>query len=202
MKSSVNTEAQSFGIVTNFYQDCKLPMMKSLLSSSRYLINLAVITALAGSFSILIGGVLTAINVIWEMFRSREFTVEASKAVSIGFIEVIDLLFLGIVFYIFAIGLYHLFIDGSLRLPRWLKVEDFEELKIILISVVIVILTINFAGAVVDWDGSSSILQLGLSIALVIAAIGAILYVRKVPKFHEIDLLEMRETGQKDGESH
>lgn len=175
--------------------------MKSLLFSGRHLINLAVITALFGSFSILIDGVLTAINVIWQMFRSQEFTVEASKAVSIGFIEVIDLLFLGIVFYIFALGLYHLFIDSSLRLPRWLKVEDFEELKIILISVVIVILTINFAGAVVDWDGSSNVLQLGLGVALVIAAIGIILYVRKVPKPHEIDSSEARETGKRDVES-
>jgi uncharacterized membrane protein YqhA len=156
--------------------------MKSLLLIARYLINLAVVVAIIASFAILIDGVLTAFNVIWDMFRHQEFTVEASKEISIGFIEVIDLLFLGIVFYIFALGLYHLFIDSSLRLPHWLKVEDFEELKIILISVVIVILTINFAGAVVDWDGSASILQLGLSIALVIAAIGIILYVRKVPK--------------------
>ncbi len=164
--------------------------MQRLLLSSRYLINIAVITALFGSLAIIIDGVLTAINVIGQMFLRHEFTVAVSKEVSIGFIEVIDLLFLGIVFYIFALGLYHLFIDGTMRLPRWLKVEDFEELKIILVSVVIVILTINFAGAVVEWNGETDILRLGLGIAGVIAAIGLILYVRKVPRPVEEQLLE------------
>lgn len=167
--------------------------MQRILLSSRYLINIAVITALVGSFSILISGVLTAIHVITEMFRNLDFTIEASKITSIGFIEVIDLLFLGIVLYIVALGLYHLFIDNTMRLPRWLKVEDFEELKVILISVVIVILAINFAGAVVEWDGSAEILHLGLGIALVIAAIGLILYVRKVPRSHEGESLEASE---------
>ncbi|WP_416669497.1 YqhA family protein [Egbenema bharatensis] len=165
-------------------------MMQRLLLSSRYLINIAVITALFGSLAIIIDGVLTAINVIGQMFLRQEFTVEASKEVSIGFIEVIDLLFLGIVFYIFALGLYHLFIDSTMRLPHWLKIEDFEELKVILVSVVIVILTINFAGAVVEWNGEADILRLGFGVAGVIAAIGLILYVRKVPHPVEGQLLE------------
>jgi uncharacterized membrane protein YqhA len=155
--------------------------MQRFLLSSRYLVILAVIASLVGSATILIYGIVLAIHLIGEIFRAQELTVEASKVVSLGFIEVIDFLFLGIVFYIIALGLYHLFIDGSMRLPNWLRVEDFEELKVILVSVVIVILAINFAGAVVDWDGNPAILNLGLAIAAVIAGISVVLYVRKLP---------------------
>jgi uncharacterized membrane protein YqhA len=158
--------------------------MQRLLLSARYLINLAVLSALFGAAAILIYGVIVLAHIIIKMFESREFNVEASKIVSLEFIELIDLLFLGIVLYIIALGLYHLFIDGSLRLPRWLKVEDFEELKIILISVVIVILAINFTGAVVDWNNSATIVNLGLAIGAVLAGLGLILYVRKLPHHH------------------
>jgi uncharacterized membrane protein len=46
-----------------------------------------------------------------------------------------------------------------------------------------VMLIINFAGAVVAWDGQAGILQLGLSIALVIAAIALVFFIRKFSHF-------------------
>jgi uncharacterized membrane protein YqhA len=75
--------------------------------------------------------------------------------------------------------LYHLFIDSTLPLPRWLKIEEFEELKVTLIGVIAVLLVVNFTGQVLDWDGTPNILALGTEIGLVLAAIGFILYVRK-----------------------
>ena len=156
--------------------------MKRLLILSRYLIHISVITSLVGAFAIVMNGAFTTINLISRTFLEMEFTVEASKEISIGFIEVIDSLFVGIVFYIFAIGLYHLFIENVPYLPRWLRFEEFEELKVILVSVVVVILAINFAGAVVKWDGRADIMQIGIAIALVITSISFLLYVRAFSK--------------------
>ncbi len=163
--------------------------MKRLLFSSRYLIYIAVITAIVGAFAIVLDAALTTINLILNIFHELEFTVQTTKVLSIDFIEVIDLLFVGIVFYIFALGLYRLFIDSTIRLPPWLKLEDFEQLKIILMSVVVVILVINFTGAVVKWDGED-IMQVGIGIALVIAAIGLIFYLRIVSRSHEVAPLD------------
>jgi uncharacterized membrane protein YqhA len=163
--------------------------MNRLLLSSRYLVNLAVIVALIGAAAILVYGVVVLIHLIIELVEARVFTVNAVKNITLSFIQLIDLLFLGVALYIIALGLYHLFIDSSLRLPRWLKIEDFDELKVILMSVVIVILAVNFTGIVVDWDGSAEILNLGLAIAAVIAGLGLILYVRVLshhPKSQEI----------------
>lgn len=126
----------------------------------------------------IIDSLLTTISLTLKIFSSFEFTTDETKDISIGFIEVIDLLFVGIVFYIFAVGLYHLFLDNTMRLPRWLRFQEFEDLKVILVSVVIVILAINFAGAIVEWDGKTDIMQVGIGIALIIAALGLVLYVR------------------------
>lgn len=169
--------------------------MNRLLLSSRYLINLAVIAALVGSAAIFLYGVVVLGHLMIELIHARDFTSVAVKMITIGFIQLIDLLFLGVALYIIALGLYHLFIDSSLRLPRWLKIEDFDELKIILMSVVIVILAVNFTGIVVDWDGSAAILNLGLAIAAVITGLGLILYVRVI-SYHPSNSGELPEPQQ------
>jgi uncharacterized membrane protein YqhA len=148
-----------------------------LLLGSRHLVVLAVLAALAGAASVLLYGASVLVHLMIELIRAPRFTSEAIKATSLSFIQVIDLLFLGVALYIVALGLYHLFVDPSLRPPRWLKIDDVDDLKIILISVVIVILVINFTGVVVHWDGGGAILDLGLAVAAVISALGLVLYV-------------------------
>lgn len=158
--------------------------MERLLLSARYLINLAVISALLGAAAILVYGILVTFHVIGMMFLERSFTLETAKEISLGFIEVIDLLFLGVVLYITALGLYHLFINRRIQMPQWLKIEEFEELKVILIGVVAVLLVINFTGHVVDWDGTGNILALGTAVGLVVVSIGLVLYVRNYKLAH------------------
>jgi uncharacterized membrane protein YqhA len=154
--------------------------MDRLLLASRYLVVLAVLAALAGAAAVLLYGVSVLAYLVIELVGTSDFSGEAIKSASLNFIQLIDLLFLGVALYIIALGLYHLFVDASLRLPRWLKIEDFDELKIVLISVVVLILVINFTGMVVDWDGHSAILDLGLAVAAVVAALGLVLYVHVV----------------------
>jgi len=152
--------------------------MERLLLNARYLIYLAVASALAGSAAILFFGAIITLRNIGSMFLAAEFTTAASKEVALDAIEALDLLFLGVVLYITAIGLYHLFINPSLRLPGWLVLEEFEDLKVILVSVVMVILVINFASSLLELTDPGDVLSLGAGISLVIASIGLILYIR------------------------
>jgi uncharacterized membrane protein YqhA len=102
---------------------------------------------------------------------------------AVELIEITDIILLGTVLYIVALGLYQLFIDRNLPLPHWLKVNDLTDLKRDLIGVVVVLLGVSFLGEVVNWEGESDVLPLGAAVALVIAALGFILWL--TPKSHE-----------------
>lgn len=152
--------------------------MERLLVSARHLIGLAVASALVSSTAILVFGAAVTIRNVGNMFLTAEFTTEASKKVALEAIEVLDLLFLGVVLYITAIGLYHLFINSSLRLPRWFAIEEFEDLKVILVSVVMVLLVINFTSSVLELTNATDVFYLGAGISLVIVSVGLILFIR------------------------
>jgi uncharacterized membrane protein YqhA len=92
------------------------------------------------------------------------------KLLALSFIEIIDVLLLGTIFYITSLGLYELFIDENLPTPAWLHITQIDDLKAKLIGVVMVILMVIFLGQVVNWDGQRDVLYLGVAIALVIAA--------------------------------
>ena len=78
----------------------------------------------------------------------------------------------------------------TLALPRWLKVNDLTDLKRDLIGVVVVLLGVSFLGEVVNWERGNDLLPLGAAIALVIAALGFILWL--TPAKHDLD--DARET--------
>ena len=84
-------------------------------------------------------------------------------------VEFVHLFLVGTVLYITAVGFYQLFIR-ELKLPRWLKIASTEELETNLIGVTVVVLAVNFMGAVFVGE-REFLLQHGAGIALPIAAL-------------------------------
>lgn len=150
-------------------------MLRRILASSRYLILIAVLGAFLSAVATLVYSGIAVIRIALEVFTHEEFTPAGAKTVAVDFIGLIDLLLLGTVLYIVALGLYSLFIDNGLPTPAWLHVEDLDELKQKLIGVIVVLLAVAFLGQVVEWKGDTSILSLGVSVALVIAALALLL---------------------------
>ena len=150
-------------------------MLQRILSGSRYLVIIAVFATFVASVSILIYGGITVLSLIYEMFASGHFTPDEAKHFAVEFIEMIDLFLLGTILYIIALGLYELFIDEKLFIPSRLVITSLDDLKGKLIMVVIVLLAVTFLGEVVSWNGSTTILALGISIGLVLFALGYIL---------------------------
>jgi uncharacterized membrane protein YqhA len=89
----------------------------------------------------------------------------------VGIVEAVDVFLIGIAVYIISIGLYALFIDDKLPLPKWLEVHNLEDLKGNLVSVVIAVLAVLFLREVVAWEGGSDIAAFGAGLALVVAAL-------------------------------
>ena len=152
-------------------------MWRQVLVNSRYLVLIAVVGSLIGSVAVLLSGALTVVGLAVDAFRSGAFTTEGARYTAVHAIEMIDLFLLGTVLLIVALGLYELFIDEGLPTPAWLVIASLEDLKEKLLRVVIVMLGVTFLGHVVTWDGSGQILQLGVAIGAVLAALS--LLVRK-----------------------
>lgn len=85
-------------------------------------------------------------------------------------VEYVHLFLVGTVLYITSIGLYQLFVQ-EIKFHNWLRIDSTEELETRLIGVTVVVLAVNFMGAVYV-GGTENLVQHGAGIALPIAALG------------------------------
>ena len=108
---------------------------------------------------------------IVQAIAKAEVSSKGAKALALEFIEIVDLFLLGTVLLMISLGLYELFINSDLKLPEWLQIRTFDDLKLKLVGVVIVVLAVLFLGHVVAWNGERDLLRLGAGIAAVIAAL-------------------------------
>jgi uncharacterized membrane protein YqhA len=145
-------------------------VLSRILASSRYLILIAVLGSLSAFVALLIAGALQIGLTIFYAVTEPNITSKGLKALSLSFIEIIDVFLLATVFYIVALGLYELFIDANIVVPSWLSIQDLDDLKSKLASVVIVVLGVLFLGQALEWQGND-ILSYGVAVALVIAAL-------------------------------
>jgi len=81
--------------------------------------------------------------------------------------------------YITSLGLYSLFVDDTLPLPRWLEIHDLDDLKGNLVSVVIAVLAVLFLREAVAWDGTRDLVSFGVAIAVMVAALTLFLVIAR-----------------------
>ena len=150
-------------------------MIRRILASSRYLVIIAVLGSFLTSVALIFYGGLTTITVLIGIFAHPTFTIAGATHLTVECIEVVDLFLLATVLYIVALGLYELFIDENLPVLPWLVITDLDDLKAKLIGVITVSLAVTFLGYVVEWDGNTNILALGVSVGLVLFALSFLL---------------------------
>jgi len=162
----------------------QLVTLRRVLASSRYIIIIAVVGTFVASLTLLVYEALVVFQAVVAIIRKGSVSPEEAKILAVGLIQAVDIFLIAIACYIISLGLYSLFVDARLPLPRWLEVHDLEDLKANLISIVIAVLAVLFLREAVAWDGESDLLQLGVAVALVIAALTFFL-ARKGPKSEE-----------------
>jgi len=146
-------------------------VLRPILNASRYLVIAAVVGSLAASLALFVYGLAETALVIAQAIAKADVSSKGAKALALEFIEIVDLFLLGTVLLMISLGLYELFINSDLVLPEWLQIRTFDDLKLKLVGVVIVVLAVLFLGQVVAWDGERDLLRFGAGIALVIAAL-------------------------------
>jgi uncharacterized membrane protein YqhA len=150
--------------------------MRNILAGSRFFIALAAFGTFLSSVALIISGVISVFRVTLDALRDSDSGVLASKHLAVDFLQLVDIFLLGTALYIIALGLYELFVDDSLPMPKWLVIATFEDLKEKLIGVIIVLLGVSYLGTAVTWAGDKSILNLGVATGAVILALAIALY--------------------------
>lgn len=150
------------------------PLFSVLVSASQLGVIVGIVAIMAASFLIFVYGAIAVVHEFWETIRAGWPSDEGAKHLAIVAVETADVILLGTVLNIVALGLFQLFIDPTLsgRLPGWLQVTNLDQLKRKLVGVISVLLAVSFLAAVVERTASRDVLYLGIAVAIVIVALG------------------------------
>lgn len=135
----------------------------------RYIFVLPIIASFVAAVVLIVFGFFETFKVIVEVVEHSDG--HAMETLRLHFIEIIDVFLLATILYVIASGFYQLFLGRPLAIVPWMKVDSVHDLEVMLIGVTITVLGVSGLSAVLSWDGTSALWQVGIAIALIIAAL-------------------------------
>ena len=146
------------------------PPVRVLLGMVRLVMFVAIFSLVAAATALLIFGAISTYRHIASMIVGGD-AVLTSREVFLASIKLVDLVLLATILEVVAIGLYSLFIDSDIAVPKWLRTDDVDLLKSKLAGIVAVMLGVLFLEQVITAGAAGDLLQMGLAIAAVILAL-------------------------------
>ncbi|HTR06708.1 MAG TPA: YqhA family protein [Paraburkholderia sp.] len=138
---------------------------------SRYIMLVPIVGTLFCFVALTLYEVIYLVFGAFEAIEKGAISAKSVKMLAVGIVEAVDVFLIAIAVYITSIGLYSLFIDDTLPMPKWLQINDLDDLKSNLVSVVIAVLAVLFLREAVAWDGTRDVAAFGVALALVIVAL-------------------------------
>lgn len=148
--------------------------MKYILERSRYLTLIGIFSLLVASFTAFAWGTIKTVTTTLLVIRS----LGTDSSITIELIEIIDIFLISTTILIFAASLYELFI-GKLDLPDWMLAHNLYELKNKLSSMIVLVMAVKFLQKLIDVKDAADLLQRGIAVAVVSAALIAFGYFGK-----------------------
>lgn len=136
--------------------------MEKLLGKSKNLILIAVVSLLVASVVAFLWGAVKTATVILNLVISQG----KDPLAAISLIELMDTFLIGTALFIFAVGIYELFIK-DINLPEWLVIHNLHDLKAKLGSVIILVMAVTFLKHLVEWNDPRGTLFYGIAVAVV-----------------------------------
>ena len=127
--------------------------MKALFKSIQIFILIIALVIFIGAIIIASLGVYDIIHSALYFKGSTESTEHIIIFTALGIMRSVDLLLISIVLFIFSLGLLILF-DGKeetvqkINLPKWLRVKNFMELKVILWEAILTTMLISVVSVI------------------------------------------------------
>ena len=149
--------------------------MRRLIELSRFAVAVPAVTSIIASF------VLMAIGV-WEVVMTIVHLLDSSVSVKLTVVAIltsVDTFLLATVLLVIGYGLYELFVDSEVTLPKWLQIRSLDDLKTKLIGVTVAILGVVFLGALVDRKDANSVMLIGVGVGAVVLGLAAFTFATK-----------------------
>ena len=141
---------------------------KVFIGGTRLIAIIPCIGLLAAAIALMI---VTLVSTVQVTIEACEGAIDLQDLM-VEYIEYADFFLLAIVLYIMCIGLYSLFIDDTIPMPKWLEIHNLEDLKEKLIGVIVVVMGVYFLGRLIHGTEALDLLCLGVGIAAVVFALG------------------------------
>ncbi len=165
-------------------QRCKLPYeqsafikgMTAILEHTHYVVLLAVIAVLSISMTLFLLSSIEGFIKIWKAFEDLFATGHAlSVQIVVEFLEIVSDMLKAVIFYLVAMAFYSLFLS-PLSICQTLGVRDLHDLESQLISVIVVILAIEFLEHFILWQSAQQVLYFGSAMSITVAVLVAFHY--------------------------
>jgi uncharacterized membrane protein YqhA len=131
------------------------------------MVLLGVLASLAASLLAFLWGAYKTAMVIPHIYES---VFGETQIIRVELIAIMDVFLIATALYIFAVGLYSLFI-GKVELPSWFECGNLHDLKVALSRVIILVMAVTFLEHLVDWKSASETLMFAAAIAIIMVSL-------------------------------
>lgn len=150
-------------------------MIQKVFRSSRFLVLIAVAICSLAAVMLYAAGISIIAQLLLELVETGlPATADGGKGLVVDLLKTFDTLLIAVTFQIIAASLYKIFIApdtiADSMMLRTLHIDDFHDLKVILIQIAVVIMVILFLEQAVEVGATLETLYFGVAIALVILA--------------------------------
>ena len=140
-----------------------------LIGRSRLIVVVAVLAVLLAAFSLFLLGAWLALTTVWTTWRDVAGGDVGSTDIIIRFLEIVTVMLKAVFFYLIGVGFYSLF-SSPLNVTVALGVESLNDLESKIISVIVVIMAVDFLERFIGSD-DPEVLYSAIALAVVVAAL-------------------------------
>ena len=149
--------------------------MRKILGLTRYAVVVPALASVIGALLLMALGSIEIITVMYEVIVNQSYL----KETIVDVLTAVDAILLGTVLLVIGYGLYELFVDSELVVPKWLQINDLDDLKSKLIGVVVAIIAVVFVGVFVDVNRASEVAAHGLGAGALVIGLAAFAFATK-----------------------
>jgi uncharacterized membrane protein YqhA len=170
-----------------------------MVASSRFFVLVATLSLFFAFVAVMVSTMIVTVTTILHAMGINYDGMTQNEMIG-KLIKQADYALLATVLYVLALGLYSLFVDDRVPMPKWLSIHDLGQLKELLAGVVVVAIAVIFLGQALTWDGTTDLLAPGLASAAVIAALAFFLWqaARERSLLGEEERGDREESGRRD----